>query len=90
MLGDITIAQEVYIACGVMDQVTLVKNQVRAQSWYKLIGECQSSGQIVVSWCKENDINIKTYYYWLRKFIPLFRTQGCCYYPHGQCNRGGK
>lgn len=51
-----------------MDQVTLVKNQVRAQNWYKLIEECQSSGQTVVSWCKENDVNIKTYYYWLRKF----------------------
>ena len=51
-----------------MDQVTLVKNQVRAQNWYKLIEECQGSGQTVVSWCKENDVNIKTYYYWLRKF----------------------
>lgn len=51
-----------------MDQVTLVKNQVRAQNRYKLIEECQSGGQTVVSWCKENDVNIKTYYYWLQKF----------------------
>ena len=51
-----------------MDQVTLVKNQVRAENWSKLIEECQRSGQTVVRWCKENDVNIKTYYYWLGKF----------------------
>lgn len=50
-----------------MDQVTLVKNQVRAEQWRELIQVCQSSGQTVVNWCQQNDINTKTYYYWLRK-----------------------
>ena len=50
-----------------MDQVTLVKNQMRARNWQKLIQARQDSGQTVVSWCRENNINIKTYYYWLRK-----------------------
>jgi len=54
-----------------MDQVTLAKNQVRADSWRSLIRECQQSGLTVVQWCQTNNINTKTYYYWLRKL----RTQ---------------
>lgn len=50
-----------------MDQVTFVKSEFRLQQWSRIISNCQSSGQTVVSWCKENGINIKTYYYWLRK-----------------------
>ena len=50
-----------------MDQVTLVKNQMRARNWQELIQARQDSGQTVVSWCRENNVNIKTYYYWLHK-----------------------
>lgn len=50
-----------------MDQVTITKNEFRKQQWSKTIQACQSSGQTVVSWCEENGINIKSYYYWLRK-----------------------
>ena len=50
-----------------MDQVTLVKSEFRLQQWADIINSCQSSGQTVVAWCEENGINIKTYYYWLRK-----------------------
>lgn len=50
-----------------MDQVTLVKNQMRTRNWQELIQARQDSGQTVVSWCRENNVNIKTYYYWLRK-----------------------
>ena len=54
-----------------MDQVTLAKNQIRADRWRLLIQTCQQSGQTVVNWCEENNINIKTYYYWLRKLRKL-------------------
>ena len=54
-----------------MDQVTLAKNQMRAENWRTLIQACQQSGQTVVSWCEQNNVNSKTYYYWLRKL----RTQ---------------
>ena len=57
-----------------MDQVTLAKNQIRAERWRTLIQTCQQSGQTVVHWCEENSINIKTYYYWLRKL----RKQELC------------
>lgn len=57
-----------------MDQVTLAKNQIRADRWRMLIQTCQQSDQTVVNWCEENDITIKTYYYWLRKL----RKQELC------------
>ena len=58
-----------------MDQVTLAKNQLRAENWRNLISECQQSGQTVVNWCEENNINTKTYYYWLRKLRKLELSQ---------------
>ena len=57
-----------------MDQVTLAKNQIRADRWRTLIQTCQQRGQTVVSWVEENNINTKTYYYWLRKL----RKQELC------------
>ena len=50
-----------------MDQVTQAKTELRLQSWSELIAECQSSCMTVKDWCAMHDINIKTYYYWLRK-----------------------
>ena len=50
-----------------MDQVTNVKNQLRIAQWADTIRACQASGQTVHTWCSENQVNIKTYYYWLRK-----------------------
>ena len=54
-----------------MDQVSLAKNQMRAENWRTLIQACRQSGQTVVNWCEQNNVNSKTYYYWLRKL----RTQ---------------
>lgn len=50
-----------------MDQVTQAKTELRLQNWSELITECQSSCMTVKAWCELHDINIKTYYYWLRK-----------------------
>ena len=50
-----------------MDQVTQAKTELRLQGWSELIAECQSSCMTVKDWCATHDINIKTYYYWLRK-----------------------
>ena len=54
-----------------MDQITLAKTQMRAENWRTLIQNRQQSGQTVVNWCEQNNINIKTYYYWLRKLRKL-------------------
>lgn len=39
----------------------------RLSQWTAIISECRSSGQTVACWCKEHDINPKSYYYWLRR-----------------------
>lgn len=50
-----------------MDKIANVKSQLRLQQWAKIIADCQASDMTVVAWCKANNINIKSYYYWLRK-----------------------
>ena len=50
-----------------MEQVSLVKADVRKNQWAEIIQACQSSGMTVKAWCLENGTNIKSYYYRLRK-----------------------
>ena len=50
-----------------MDQVTIVKSQVRKERWKVLISDCQSSGMSVRDWCKANNICEQTYYRNLRR-----------------------
>lgn len=50
-----------------MDKIANVKSQLRLQQWAKIISDCQASDMTVVAWCEANNINIKSYYYWLRK-----------------------
>lgn len=40
----------------------------RTQKWLGIIRECQASGLKKRTWCRQNDINEKAFYYWLRKF----------------------
>lgn len=44
-----------------------VKRQYRLNQWIEIVRQCRSSGQTVSTWCSENNINPKTYYYWLRR-----------------------
>ena len=48
-------------------KITTIKNEVQLQEWQKQIQAQQTSGLTVQQWCRENGINIKTYYYHLRK-----------------------
>lgn len=50
-----------------MDRVGQVKREVILNEWAEMVRECQSSGQTVELWCSENEINIKTYYYRLKR-----------------------
>ena len=50
-----------------MDKIANVKSQLRLQQWAKIIADCQASDMTVVAWCEANNININSYYYWLRK-----------------------
>ena len=50
-----------------MDKVTEAKNEFRKRQWAQIIQNCQESGITVVAWCKQNNVKIKSYYYWLRR-----------------------
>lgn len=47
--------------------ITTVKREVRLQEWMEQIKAQQESGMTVTAFCAENGINLKTYYYRLRK-----------------------
>jgi transposase-like protein len=44
-----------------------VTQEYRLNQWTEIVTKCIKSGQTVKSWCKENNINPKSYYYWLRR-----------------------
>ena len=50
-----------------MDRITEIKNKVRISEWSDMVRACRDSGLTVQQWCNSNGINIKTYYYRLRK-----------------------
>ena len=47
--------------------VQVVTREVRMQKWIGIVKACRSSGKTIAVWCDENDVNVKTYYYWQRK-----------------------
>ena len=49
-----------------------VKQDVRLQEWSAQIEAQQASGLTVQQWCAENGINLKTYYYRLKKVREQF------------------
>lgn len=49
--------------------VRVMKHLALLQEWEIKIGDCRGSGKSVSTWCRENGINVKTYYYWERKYL---------------------
>jgi hypothetical protein len=47
-----------------MDKIT---HEMRLMQWTPVIRDCRGSGMTVRSWCIENNINIKQFYYWQRR-----------------------
>ena len=47
--------------------VQKLTHEVRLQQWSRIVEECRNSGSSIKSWCEENGINSKTYYYWQKK-----------------------
>lgn len=56
-----------------MDKITDAKTEFRQKQWTQIIQTCQASGMTVVGWCSQNNVNPKTYYYWLRRI----RSKAC-------------
>lgn len=50
-----------------MDKIAEVKKQVKYHEWAEMVRACRSSGISVRRWCTENGVNLKTYYYRLRR-----------------------
>ena len=50
-----------------MNKIEEVKQEVRHREWTEQVKECQSSGLPVKEWCKQNGVNVYTYYRRLRK-----------------------
>lgn len=47
-----------------MDQIV---HEVRSRNWASIITECSQSTLTKLEWCRQNGVNIKSYYYWQRK-----------------------
>ncbi|KPU46391.1 hypothetical protein OXPF_00030 [Oxobacter pfennigii] len=47
-----------------MDKIT---HEMRLMQWKPIISECRSSGMTIKSWCLQNNVNEKLFYYWQRR-----------------------
>ena len=52
-----------------MDQLT---TEIRARNWAAIVTECNSSTLSKQEWCRQNNVSIKSFYYWQHKL----RTEG--------------
>ena len=49
-----------------MNEIAKVKNEVKLAQWTEMVKSRNESGLTVTDWCKQNGINLKTYYYRLK------------------------
>ena len=50
-----------------MNEITKIKNEVKLKQWAEMIQQRNESGLTVTDWCRQNGINLKTYYYRLKR-----------------------
>ena len=43
------------------------KHESYLQLWRGRVMDCRNSGKSIAEWCRENGINIKTYYFWQKR-----------------------
>ena len=48
--------------------------------WTQRITDCKNSGKHTPEWCRENGINVKTYYYWHNKIHKMVVQQQTSFY----------
>jgi len=48
-------------------EIENVRRSSQFGRWAEMVQACRNSGQTVRTWCEDNGVNIKTYYYRLRK-----------------------
>lgn len=50
-----------------MSEIAMVKKEMKLAQWAEMVRQRNESGLTVTDWCKENGINLKTYYYRLKR-----------------------
>ena len=50
-----------------MNKIAKVKKEIKLAQWAEMIRQRNESGLTVTDWCRQNSINIKTYYYRLKR-----------------------
>lgn len=50
-----------------MGSLTIATHNQQLSIWIQRIRKCKESDHTVVAWCAENNISLKSYYYWRRK-----------------------
>lgn len=46
-----------------------LKHKAQLQEWQERVVACRSSGMSVSAWCKEQDVNVRTYYRWEKEVL---------------------
>lgn len=47
--------------------VQRVTHEIRLRQWAGIVKGCRGSGKTIKSWCEEQGVNIKSYYYWQKQ-----------------------
>lgn len=50
-----------------MNEISKVKKEVKLAQWAEMVKSRKESGLTVTDWCRQNGINLKTYYYRLKR-----------------------
>ena len=50
-----------------MNKIAKVKKEIKLAQWAEMVRQRNESGLTVTDWCKQNGINLKTYYYRLKR-----------------------
>ena len=50
-----------------MNEIAKMKKEAKLAQWAEMVRSRSESGLSVTKWCKQNGINIKTYYYRLKR-----------------------
>lgn len=50
-----------------MNEIAKIKNEVKLKRWAEMVRCRNESGLTVADWCSQNGVNLKTYYYRLKR-----------------------
>ena len=50
-----------------MNEIAKMKKEVKQAQWAEMVKSRNESGLTVTDWCRQNGINLKTYYYRLKR-----------------------